>query len=433
LNNASAYDYVQALYRFTFVLSGSGSFAYQEVERTLQEAYLSADKQLERVRFQTLFSNVIASAQTVQAEPDLPIALIPLHRLADPDRAALTLFYLEILTPRQIAEITSTSIDELADRVGHARAGLGYFRSASDPLLFPLLRLAYGSTSELVELHAAVEAEPQLKSELVRQTEFDNHFVDELRRIELTEAETDQIERMLAGDSDADDWTDSDITQMPNASPSPGSTSPDPEPSADSPKSTITPATAIPSEQPSPEVEEEAEAEAESKPRTRAILFAVGIGLIATIAMVAWIFAEQSNEFTGSEKVVSLLDAAASLTGDEFEPVSTSVGSLKDWFFLKHVEHFAIPKAFTNLNAIGCRVVKFNGANVGEIMAKGDRPLLLYVFSPSDMGVNIRRDHWHIVDGASWVGGVTGVEDACFIVSFRGNNGEMQEFLKDKK
>jgi len=55
------------------------------------------------------------------------------------------------------------------------------------------------------------------------------------------------------------------------------------------------------------------------------------------------------------------------------------------------------------------------------------------VFSPSDMGVNIKRDHWHVVDGASWVGGVTGVEDACFIVSFRGNGGDMREFLKDKK
>ena len=395
------------------------------------EGYLAADKQLERIRFQTLFSNAITSAQTAQGESDLPIALIPLHRLTDPDRAALTLFYLEILTPRQITEITSISIDELAHRVGHARSGLGYFMSTSEPPLFPLLRPAYDSTPELVEVRAEVEAEPRLESELARQTEFDQHFVDELRRIELTEAQTDQIERMLAGDSDADDLTDSDITQMPNASPSPGSPSPDPEPSADSPKSAVTPATAISAEQSPPEIEEEDEVE--GKPRTRAILFAVGIGLIATIAMVAWIFADQSNEFTGSEKVVSLLDAAASLTGDEFEPVSTSVGSLKDWFFLKHVEHFAIPKAFTNLDAIGCRVVKFDGANVGEIMAKGDRPLLLYVFSPSDMGVNIKRDHWHVVDGASWAGGVTGVEDACFIVSFRGNGGDMQEFLKDKK
>ena len=431
MNNASAYDYVQALYRFIFVLSASGSFAYEQVERSLSQAYLAANKHLERVRFQTLFSEAIASAQTAKGESDLPIALIPLHRLDDPDRAALTLFYLEILTPRQIAEITTTSIDELAHRVGQARAGLGYFMSASDPSLLALLRPAYGSTPELVKLIADVDEEPHLESELVRQAEFDNHFVDELRRIELTEAQTDQIERMLARDSDSDDLAEPDSTQMPTASPSTSSPNPDPKPGTDSPESTVTPATSITSEQPPPGVEEEAEADA--KPRTRAILFAVGIGLIATIAMVAWIFAEQSNEFTGSEKVVSLLDAAASLTGDEFEPVSTSVGSLKDWFFLKHVEHFAIPKAFTNLDAIGCRVVKFDGANVGEIMAKGDRPLLLYVFAPSDMGVNVKRDQWHVLDGASWVGGVTGVEDACFVVSFRGRGGEMQEFLKDKK
>jgi hypothetical protein len=431
LKNASAYDYVQALYRFIFVLSGSGSFAYEQVERSLSKAYLAADKHLQCVRFQTLFSEAIASAQTAKGESDLPIGLIPLHRLHDSDRAALALFYLEILTPRQISEITSTSMDELAHRVSHARAGLGYFLTASDPSLSALLRPAYGSTPEMAELIAEVDEEPHLESELVRQAEFDNHFVDELQRIELTEAQTDQIERMLAADSDSDDLTEPDTTQMPTASPSTSSPSPDPKPSTDSPKSTVTPATSITSEGPPPGVEEEAEADA--KPRTRAILFAVGIGLIATIAMVAWIFAEQSNEFTGSEKVVSLLDAAASLTGDEFEPVSTSVGSLKDWFFLKHVEHFAIPKAFTNLDAIGCRVVKFDGANVGEIMAKGDRPLLLYVFSPSDMGVNVKRDQWHVVDGASWVGGVTGVEDACFVVSFRGHGGEMQEFLKNKK
>jgi hypothetical protein len=75
LNNALAYDYVQALYRFIFILSGSGSFAYQQVGRNLQEAYLAADKRLERVRFQTLFSNAIDSVETVPGESDLPIAL----------------------------------------------------------------------------------------------------------------------------------------------------------------------------------------------------------------------------------------------------------------------------------------------------------------------------------------------------------------------
>ena len=60
-------------------------------------------------------------------------------------------------------------------------------------------------------------------------------------------------------------------------------------------------------------------------------------------------------------------------------------------------------------------------------------PMNSGVFSPSDMGVNIKRNQWHVVDGATWVGGVTGVEDACFVVSFRGKSGEMQQFLKDKK
>jgi hypothetical protein len=134
--------------------------------------------------------------------------------------------------------------------------------------------------------------------------------------------------------------------------------------------------------------------------------------------------------------VTELLDSANTLSGDEFEavPKSTTTADLKDWFFLQsEMRWFAVPKEFASTPALGCRVSKFKGADIGQILAKGDRDVvLMFLFHPADLGVRIRKGKWTIVDGETWVGGVTGVEDCCFVVAFKGKHSEMQEYL-DKK
>src|SRR5208282_2569700 len=153
----------------------------------------------------------------------------------------------------------------------------------------------------------------------------------------------------------------------------------------------------------------------------RTILFAVGVGLVATICMVIFLISDRLNSFDGADHVSELLDSANSLTGDEFEAVETKAGDLQDWFFLKHgLEHYAVPKQFANVKTVGCRVFKFDGANVAQIMAVTDKELLLYMFQAKDLDIKIQKGKWEIVDADNWVGAVTGLNDICFLVAFKG-------------
>jgi hypothetical protein len=167
--------------------------------------------------------------------------------------------------------------------------------------------------------------------------------------------------------------------------------------------------------------------------RPRTILLAVGVGLVATICMVIFLISDRLNTFDGADRITELLDTANNLTGDEFEPVATNAGDLEDWFFLKHgLEHYAVPKQFAGVKTVGCRVFKFNGATVAQIMAVADREILLYMFPSDDLGIKVRNGKWETVECDSWVGAVTGMNDTCFLVAFKGNKSEMKEFLARK-
>jgi hypothetical protein len=176
--------------------------------------------------------------------------------------------------------------------------------------------------------------------------------------------------------------------------------------------------------------EEENEQSNSRRARPRTILLAVGIGLVATVSMIIFLISDRWNTFDGADRITELLDSADNLTGDEFEPVATNAGDLEDWFFLKHgLEHYAVPKQFTAVRTIGCRVFKFNGATVAQIMAVADREILLYMFPSEDLGIKIRNGKWETVEGDSWVGAVTGMSNTCFLVAFKGNKTEMKQFL----
>jgi hypothetical protein len=236
-----------------------------------------------------------------------------------------------------------------------------------------------------------------------RQIEFDNRLAEDLNRVALSDAQVDALERLLS---------ESTPTMEEKAHPE-----------------------ATAKVQPSGQVQTvEQQRDEEEEPPKRArpttILLAVGIGLIATICLLVYVASEQMSGFSGSDRVSALLETANTLTGDEFEPVETSAGELKDWFFLKHnLERYAVPKSLADFRTIGCRVFKFNGADVAQIMAVGDKELLFFIFPSNEVGVKIPSDQWQIVEGENWVGGLTGMDDTCFLVAFRGTKDEMKEFL----
>jgi hypothetical protein len=334
--------------------------------------------------------------------------------------------------------------------------------------LLPLVRPIYDTETEIADARKAVDGNGDLQAQLDRQIRFDDQIVTDLQTISLSDQQIEQLENLLV-ENPASELATTPPGPEPVVQPVSVVPPPPPEPAshpiqvapAPEPALPVTPPVAVPeipepseipkSQQPpagEPKKEGEAEPpaaegageaakeeEEEEPPRARpfTILAAVSIGLIATIALVAYMVWDQMNSFRGADQVAELLDTANTLTGDEFEAVSTTTSNLKDWFFLKSdMRWFAVPTEFADTKTLGCRVFKFKGADIGEILAKSDKEVLMFLFHPSDLNVKIRKGKWTIVDGENWVGGVTGVEDCCFVVAFKGKHSEMVEYL-DKK
>ncbi len=277
--------------------------------------------------------------------------------------------------------------------------------------LLPLFRPAYEYAPELAEVASSAGAEPGSSQLLQRQIDFDDKVAYELSLLKLADSEAKAFESLLtrAGNTDG-----------PTASAAPDSHAPFVKRSRNKSE---------PSESDAVSDEEEDEEPVRRAPR-RTILFAVGVGLVATVCMVIFLISDRLNSFEGADHISELLESANSLNGDEFEAVETRAADLQDWFFLKHgMEHCTVPRQFADVKTVGCRVFKFDGADVAQIMAVTDKELLLYMFQPNDLGVKIRKGKWEIVEADNWVGAVTGLKDISFLVAFKGNKDEMKEFL----
>jgi hypothetical protein len=332
--------------------------------------------------------------------------------------------------------------------------------------LLPLVRPIYETQGEIADLRRAISESPDLRSQLEHQTQFDDQLVTALQTIALSDQQIEQLENLLVDNATPESVEPplpiDPVVEPVEITPPPPST-PDPIPLQGPAVAAATVGPAIltsqeppPSEPKEPakteqpaapgeakeaagkeaeETEEEEKGEDQPRARTVTILAAVGIGIIATIALVAYMVWDQmANGFSGRDQVSELLETANTLNGDEFEAVNTTTANLKDWFFLKSdMRWFAVPKEFADTPTLGCRLSKFKGVDIGEILAKDDREVLMFLFHPADLGVKIRKGKWAIVDGENWEAGVTAVEDCCFVVAFKGKHSDMQNYLNKKK
>jgi hypothetical protein len=279
--------------------------------------------------------------------------------------------------------------------------------------LFSLFRPAYENTPELVLVASQARTDLESANVLSRQIEFDDQVARELASLKLNDSDLGTFENLLFRPSpDANSAINSSVAPNPDRNRGAISHS--------------LPETRSKEE----EVEEDEEEEPPKRARPRTIMIAVGVGLVATLCMVIFLISDRMNSFEGADRISELLESADNLTGDEFEAVETKAGDLQDWFFLKHgLEHYAVPKQFANIKTVGCRVFKFDGATVAQIMAVTDKEVLLYMFPSHDLGIKLRKGKWEIVEDEKWVGGATGVSDVCFLVAFKGNKDEMKDFL----
>jgi hypothetical protein len=126
LNAASPLDYIQGLYRLLLIRTGQRIEAENAIRQIFSESLQKTAQESGKVDFSEFFRialrlPAIASGSLTTDLDGWPLAL---HQLPEPERSAITLFYLEIFSPAVLGDILGVDINDLARIIGAARKSL---------------------------------------------------------------------------------------------------------------------------------------------------------------------------------------------------------------------------------------------------------------------------------------------------------------------
>ena len=199
LNSVSPTDHIQALYRLLLIRTGQRLQAENALRKTLTESLQNDDGHQNRTDFVKFYQTALKIPGTAfdPSETDLTGWPLALHQLAEPERSAITLFYLEVFSPRVLSEVLGLHIGELAwipslpcEEV--ARKSKRNRTTALDSIWYGAIAFFSVETrlrkntgtgnSRLPSTRAEIESSDALK----RQIEFDDRVAQELSALKLT-------------------------------------------------------------------------------------------------------------------------------------------------------------------------------------------------------------------------------------------------------
>jgi len=134
LNSVSASEHIQALYRLLLIRTGRRIQAEQVLSETLRESLQDVRHDPYKMDFAAFYRTALKMPAPPSNPPETDLTGWPLalHHLPEPERSAITLFYLEIFSPRVLAEILGLDIEELAQRIAAARKSLERLQTNSN-------------------------------------------------------------------------------------------------------------------------------------------------------------------------------------------------------------------------------------------------------------------------------------------------------------
>jgi len=126
LNSVSASEHIQALYRLLLVRTGQRTQAEQALRETLTESLQPIPGDPSKADFVEFYRTALKIPAPASEAPETDLAGWPLalHHLPEPERSAITLFYLEIFSPLVLSEILGLDLEELARLIAAARKSL---------------------------------------------------------------------------------------------------------------------------------------------------------------------------------------------------------------------------------------------------------------------------------------------------------------------
>jgi hypothetical protein len=156
-------------------------------------------------------------------------------------------------------------------------------------------------------------------------------------------------------------------------------------------------------------------------------------GVVVILGIIVFFVIERMGKFPGRDAVEGMLSNASKMNGHEFEEVKSTTGQLGDWFYMRGYDGFESPPDLAALPVIGSRVFQIDGRTVAQFaVGDADAPRCLVLqFHASEFGVQSPTGTgWKVLTEGEWVGALRQHGDVCFLIAFRGNKGDMDEFLK---
>jgi len=126
LNSVSVSEHIQALYRLLLIRTGHRIQAEQALRETLTESLRNLPGNPQKTDFVDFYRTALRMPAPApeSAETELAGWVLALHHLPEPERSAITLFYLEIFSPRVLSELLGLDLEGLALLIAAARRSL---------------------------------------------------------------------------------------------------------------------------------------------------------------------------------------------------------------------------------------------------------------------------------------------------------------------
>lgn len=166
-----------------------------------------------------------------------------------------------------------------------------------------------------------------------------------------------------------------------------------------------------------------------SRQATTAVL-AVVLGVAVLLGLLVFFHIQNADKFPGSENLAKLALTPNNMSGFEMDPVANPANKLGDWFYMHGFEGFEVPPELHDAPAVGARVLKTDGRSVAQL-AIDLHHSLVYVFRGDDFGVQLPENgEWKVFESQEWVAAARSNQGLCAMVTFRGSETEMRDFLK---
>ncbi|MEI9896841.1 MAG: hypothetical protein WDN28_24050 [Chthoniobacter sp.] len=157
------------------------------------------------------------------------------------------------------------------------------------------------------------------------------------------------------------------------------------------------------------------------------------LGIVVILGIAVFFIMERIEKFPGREAVENMLGSASKMSGTELESVASTTGQIGDWFYMRGYEGFEAPPELSALPVLGSRVFRIDGRTVAQIAVGNAETMrcLVFQFHASEFGVLLPPEsEWKVLTQDQWVGAIRQHGDHCFLIALRGGKPEMEEFLK---